>query len=307
MVGQAALETAGRRCLRPGDLLRAGLGRDHCQAFSAAPLEERGPPTVSNELSHRRHHRSGLVAGAVQKSVVRAAVAEMTGGLAPVLPRPSGARSHMPVLPRLSRQAARGPDADLARRFSRPFNVARLMADFPHPWCICGGWAIDLFLGRPTRGHKDVDIAVLRKDQLAIRDYLAARNWTLEKARDRQLHPWAEREFIQWPLHVVWCKNPVFEPDVIEVLFNEASATHFKFRRYPSITHQLDRTILNCGMGLPILAPQIALLYKAADAASERNLTDLYSVLPVLGGSRRRWLRHALSSINPAHSWLQVI
>jgi len=35
--------------------------------------------------------------------------------------------------------------------------VAKLMADFPHPWYFCGGWAIDLFLGQPMRAHKDVD------------------------------------------------------------------------------------------------------------------------------------------------------
>ncbi|MCL4541605.1 MAG: hypothetical protein M1396_04620 [Chloroflexi bacterium] len=43
--------------------------------------------------------------------------------------------------------------------------VATLLTDFDRPWFIAGGWAIDLFLGRQTRAHKDVEIAVLRQDQ----------------------------------------------------------------------------------------------------------------------------------------------
>ena len=46
----------------------------------------------------------------------------------------------------------------------RPINP--LMADFPNRYC--GFWAIDLFLDRPTRPHKDVDIAILRLDQRTL-------------------------------------------------------------------------------------------------------------------------------------------
>lgn len=37
------------------------------------------------------------------------------------------------------------------------------------PWWIAGGWAIDLFLGRQTREHQDIDVLILRRDHQAVR------------------------------------------------------------------------------------------------------------------------------------------
>ncbi len=31
---------------------------------------------------------------------------------------------------------------------------------------VSGGWAINLFLGKQTRAHKDADVSILRRDQL---------------------------------------------------------------------------------------------------------------------------------------------
>ncbi len=55
--------------------------------------------------------------------------------------------------------------------FALPLQVATLMRDFKPNWFIAGGWAIDLFLGKVTRPHQDIEIAIFRKDQLALRDY----------------------------------------------------------------------------------------------------------------------------------------
>ena len=32
------------------------------------------------------------------------------------------------------------------------------------PWWIAGGWAIDVYLGRQTREHADIDVSMLRGD-----------------------------------------------------------------------------------------------------------------------------------------------
>lgn len=53
-----------------------------------------------------------------------------------------------------------------------PEQVAELFSDLPEKWWIAGGWAIDLFLGEQTREHEDVDVAILRKDEVAFRTYL---------------------------------------------------------------------------------------------------------------------------------------
>jgi hypothetical protein len=38
--------------------------------------------------------------------------------------------------------------------------VARVMAGFPRPWFVSGGWAIDLFVGRVTREHEDLEVGL---------------------------------------------------------------------------------------------------------------------------------------------------
>ena len=58
-----------------------------------------------------------------------------------------------------------------------PAQVSRLFYGERKPWWIAGGWAIDLFLGKVTREHEDVDVAILRIDEKAFRTYL--KSWEL--------------------------------------------------------------------------------------------------------------------------------
>jgi hypothetical protein len=48
------------------------------------------------------------------------------------------------------------------------------MSSFPAPWALCGGWAIDAWLGRQTREHGDVDVSVFLQDQRALFEHLRA-------------------------------------------------------------------------------------------------------------------------------------
>jgi hypothetical protein len=189
------------------------------------------------------------------------------------------------------------------------FGAARaidaLLREFTFPWAFCGGWAIDLFLNRATRSHKDVDVAIFRRDQLAIRSYLVARGWTLEKAIDGKLFPWMEDEFIELPVHAIWCKNSAHVPDFFELLFNEVDRSQLVFRRDRSIT--LPRALLRSESGLPILAPELVMLYKAKDFSSEVNASDFAAVLPHLNQERRVWLAHALEKVHPGHPWVKQL
>src|SRR2546427_535915 len=47
-------------------------------------------------------------------------------------------------------------------------HIAAIMRGFKRPWFVAGGWALDLFLGRETREHEDIEIAILRRDQEAL-------------------------------------------------------------------------------------------------------------------------------------------
>lgn len=194
-------------------------------------------------------------------------------------------------------------DAD----FSDVIRAAKVLARYDRPWAVCGGWAIDLHLNRVTRPHKDVDFAMLRKDQLVVQDHLLSKGWALQKAVDGHLIPWRAGEWIDLPVHTIWCKNVQANPDFIEILFNETDGVDFLFRRDFSITLPLEKMILSSASGAPILAPAIVLLYKSAKPEDPYAATDFKNILPELAPDTRDWLAAALRKLHPNHIWLKSL
>ena len=182
-------------------------------------------------------------------------------------------------------------------------SIHRLLADFPGRWGFCGGWALDLFIGRQTRLHKDVDVAVLRRDQRALFAYLSTRDWTLETAHEGTLSRW-DGAPLALPIHTLWCRHPRHEPDCVEVLFNEDDGTHLCFRRDLSIRLPLEDAFCLSPDGHPLLAPEIVLLYKAKYSHEADHQADFTNALPQLDARQRAWLGEALSTLYGEHDWL---
>lgn len=66
--------------------------------------------------------------------------------------------------------------------FATILAFGQVMAGFPRPWFVSGGWVIDLFLDRVTRDHADLEVGIFRRDQGALSRHLAG--WRLAKAVD---------------------------------------------------------------------------------------------------------------------------
>lgn len=110
------------------------------------------------------------------------------------------------------------------------------MNRFSHSWWVAGGWTIDLHIGSQQRQHKDVDIAVLRKDQKALRDCFT--HWSFKKIINSEFHNWESNEYIESPVHEVHATN---NGDHIEFLLNESDEDSWLFRRNPAVTIPLDK------------------------------------------------------------------
>ena len=67
--------------------------------------------------------------------------------------------------------------------FSTCIKVNEWMSEFDGHWGIAGGWAIDLFIGKETRPHSDVEVTIFREDQHMLKK--ALRDWSFEKAVKR--------------------------------------------------------------------------------------------------------------------------
>jgi hypothetical protein len=182
-----------------------------------------------------------------------------------------------------------------------PSAIGELFEEFARPWWIAGGWALDLFLGRQTRAHADIEVALLRGDQAALRTHLSG--WELHYVRDRRLEPWPEGRYLQLPIHEVWGRKHGQEAWQLELLLNEHVDGDWLFRRDTRIRRPLTDVGVVTENGLPALAPEIVLLYKAANP-QPRDQLDFATVLPSLDERRKSWLTSALRLAYPDHAWL---
>jgi Aminoglycoside-2''-adenylyltransferase len=181
--------------------------------------------------------------------------------------------------------------------------VQPLMAGFPMPWCVAGGWALDLFLGRMTRSHADLELAIFRQDQAQLHRHFHA--WTFEKIVNGQRQAWSEAERLELPVHEIHARSNDGEPCAIEFLLNERDTDNWIFRRSPSITLALDRAISRSATGLPVLSPEIVLLFKAK-LPRPKDDCDFQSSRMAMSRPQRQWLRDSIAACHPGHAWLEL-
>lgn len=92
----------------------------------------------------------------------------------------------------------------------------------------------------------------------------------------------------------------------LEVLLNERRSGEWVFRRDERITLPRRRTLLESAWGVPVLAPEIGLLYKAKDPRGRDEL-DFMALLPHLNQKQCYWLWDAVSLVHPGHPWLGAL
>ena len=182
--------------------------------------------------------------------------------------------------------------------------VSRLLEPMRRPWWVAGGWAIDLFLGRQTRPHADLDIAMLRGDELALPQALGG--WDIRIAHDGELIPWNDAPLAR-EHHQFWLRSTPDGPWQFEVLFEEHDGEIWRYRRDHAVTRALSRFGRRTVDGVPCVAPEIALLYKAKGHDIERNAADFVSAHAALDADAREWLRDALNIAHPGHPWLREL
>jgi aminoglycoside-2''-adenylyltransferase len=184
----------------------------------------------------------------------------------------------------------------------RPADFGRLLSSFERPWWICGGWALDLFLDRETRRHDDLDVALLRRDQLALRAHL--HGWDLRYATpEHSLERWDGRR-LDPPIHGIWARrsDEPTAPWTCEFLLNEDRDGHWHYGRDDRLTRPLD-AIGTERNGLPFLRPEVVLLYKSSER-SPKNDADFAAVQPHLSEDAVLWLQRALEVCDAQHPWL---
>lgn len=186
-----------------------------------------------------------------------------------------------------------------------PFQEAKiihnLLKSYSGKWMIAGGWAIDLFLNQKTRNHQDIEIAIPRKDQQKIKSQL--KDWSFRYVKSGNFEDWGGEE-LHFPIHEIHGK---YKEQEIEILLNEIENEQWKFRRNPDIQYPLEKVIIESKIGIPILCPEIILLYKAKNIR-EKDQTDFQNVISKLDVNNQIWLRESIrKTYGHDHSWIPTL
>lgn len=184
--------------------------------------------------------------------------------------------------------------------------AAAELAGLAASWAVASGWALELFLGRPSRYHDDLDIVVFRQDQHTVQRRLLSRGWRLDKViSGGGYRPWAEGERLGPEVHQVHARRG---GAFLDLLLSPRKGDAWVYRRDERLTLPLKRAIRESARGLPYLAPEAVLLFKSKTGGASprpKDQRDFERVLPRLAPAARQWLEQALRQTEAEHPWLE--
>jgi hypothetical protein len=207
-------------------------------------------------------------------------------------------------------------------------NAARFMSSFERPWALCGGWAVDAWLGRVTRTHLDIDITLFGNDVPELFDYL--RDWNFvahDEVEPQATWPWNGR-VLALPGHIHARPPGERNREIIQSWVNPPykageDGLDFDFEltdregelcvlsREPRIEIDASRAFRESPWGIPALVPEAIAFYKATAyyrnkriKSRPHDVTDFEAILAVLDIGQRRWLKAAIAEKFVDHEWL---
>ena len=202
------------------------------------------------------------------------------------------------------------------------------MSSFERPWALCGGWAVDAWLGRVTRPHLDVDITLFGDDVPRLFEYLTDWNFVAhDEVEPQATSPWNGR-ILELPGHIharppgernraivqSWV-NPPYKAGEDGLDFDFELTDHegdaCVLSRKPRIEIHAGTAFRESPWGIPALVPEAIAFYKATAyyrnkrvKSRPHDVTDFEAILEVLEAGQRSWLKAAIAEKFADHAWL---
>jgi len=194
-------------------------------------------------------------------------------------------------------------------------------------YAICGGHAIDLFLGIKTRPHKDLDVVIYWEDRDKIIQHMLNEGWEVyEPCGTPYLHKINSVSNQKRLKTNIWCVKPTnqhykftecetdmfavdfdnseqVDLDYIEFLFNTRNDEYFLYSRNHDVKLDLKRAISHAH-NVPYLAPEMVLLYKSTAIDNLDYQHDFKNAVKEMSLEQLSWLKESLLIMFPdGHEW----
>ena len=205
---------------------------------------------------------------------------------------------------------ANHPPADVAQ-------IAATMSGYPAPWALCGGWAVDAWLGGHSREHGDIDVAVFIEDQRVLFEHLS--DWQLiahaPGTADDTNELWNGIRVLELPAHIharhgldmpIPSSGALLANDgfVLDIQFCVRDGGEWVLWDDPRIAMPLSRAITDSPWGVPMALPEVLLFYKSLDLR-QRDKRDFQALRPLMSDEQRAWLKEAIARVG--HPWLSKL
>ncbi len=117
--------------------------------------------------------------------------------------------------------------------------------------------------------------------------------------------PWPADVWIEPPTHELRICSPTDGITIVELLMNERDGSDWVYRRDVRVRSAI-RDAVQIHRGIPVLAPEIVLLYKSK-APRPIDQADFERVSPALNSAAATWLHDALVLASPGHPWAAAL
>lgn len=182
----------------------------------------------------------------------------------------------------------------------QPAELALRLTGIAKPWCVVGGWALDLWHGEKTRDHEDLEFTVLRGDVALFRAALG--DLDFYAVGSGVVSPLPEDTAPPAGIAQIWCHDRAAARWRVDMMIEEGTADRWVYKRDPSIAFPRAEMIATTADGIPYLRPAGVLLFKAK-YLRDKDEMDFAKALPKLAPSERDWLKAMLGQAHPGHAW----
>ncbi len=181
-----------------------------------------------------------------------------------------------------------------------PNDVARHLSGTATPWCVAAGWAIDLFRGTQTRTHGDIEIAIPAASFPQVRSRFPG--YVFDAVSSGRIWENATPDVLA-ATHQTWLRDAATGNYLLDVFREPHDGDTWICRRNETIRLPYRDIIRHTRDGIPYLAPELVLLFKAKHAR-RKDQADFDATVPHLTPAQRETLAGLLARTHPGHPWL---